>query len=77
MTSRRIGPLDTLDKCRRECRRLYQDAWKGLIAWSEADSAAAVLERLSKMTSTNGGPGHEEAEWKNVGANAVRGRKDQ
>ncbi len=77
MTNRRIGPLDTLDKCRRECLRLYQAAWKGEIAWPEADSAAAVLERLSKMTAADGDPEHEEAEWKNVGANAVRGRKDQ
>ncbi len=77
MTNRRIGPLDTLAKCRRECLRLYQAAWKGEIAWPEADSATAVLERLSKMTAADGGPEHEEAEWKNVGANAVRGRKDQ
>ena len=77
MTNRRIGPLDTLAKCRRECLRLYQAASKGEIAWPEVDSATAVLERLSKMIAADVSPGHEEADWNNVGANAVRGQKDQ
>ena len=79
MTDRRIGHLNTPEKCTRECELVYRLAWKGKIAWPEAQGAAAVLERMWKMVGGSADAGAEQGEamWKNVGANAVRGRKDQ
>ncbi len=73
MTERRIGRLDTPDKCTRECELVYRLAWKGKIGWPEAQGAAAVLERLSKMIAGKGDQDQREAEWIDVGKNAVRG----
>ena len=67
--TRRIGHLDTAESCRKECARLYQLAWKGEIAWGDAQEAAAVLERLHNM---NGGTKPGEAKWNDVGKNALR-----
>ena len=73
MTERRIGRLDTLEKCRHECARLYRAAWKGEILWADAEQAAAVLEMLSSMIAANSDKEHGEAPWSNVGKNALRG----
>ncbi len=73
MTDRRIGRLDTPEKCSRECERVYRLASKGKIAWPEAQGAAAVLESLSKMIAVKGDQEQREAKWSDVGANAVRG----
>ena len=66
----RIGHLDSPDKCRKECERVYKKAWKGDVTWQEAQEAMAVLERLFKMSGGN----NEQAEgkWGDVGKNAVR-----
>ncbi len=78
MTDRRIGRLNTPEKCRHECERVYRLAWKGKIAWPEAQGAAAVLERLAKMIGIATCDSEQgEAKWKNVGANAIRGSKDK
>ena len=50
--TRRIGHLDTPESCRKECEQVYRRAWKGEIAWHDAQEAAAVLGRLFNM---NGG----------------------
>lgn len=71
MLERRIGHLDTPEKCRRECERLYRLAWKGEIAWADAREAATVLERLSSMIPTNGEQ-EQEAKWSDVAKNALR-----
>jgi hypothetical protein len=68
--TRRIGHLDTPDKCRKECERVYKQAWKGDVTWQEAQEATAVLERLSNMCGGN----NEQAEgnFGDVGKNALR-----
>ena len=75
MTERRIGHLDTPEKCSRECERVYRLAWKGKIAWPDAQGAAAVLERMWKMVGGSAGAGaaeQGEAKWEDVGKNALR-----
>ena len=69
--TRRIGHLDTPDKCRQECERMYKLAWKGEIDWRDAHEASGVLERLFNMYGGN----NEQAEvnWSDVGKNALRG----
>ena len=47
--TRRIGPLDTPESCRKECEQVYRRAWKGEIAWKDAPEAARVLESLNNM----------------------------
>ena len=73
MPERRISHLDTPEKCSRECERVYWLAWKGKIAWPEAQVAAAVLERLSNMIAAEGDKEQREAKWSDVGKNALRG----
>jgi hypothetical protein len=75
MPDRRIGHLDTPEKCTRECELVYRLAWKGKIAWPEAQGAAAVLERMWKMVGGRAvdGAANGEAKWEDVGKNAVRG----
>jgi hypothetical protein len=68
--TRRIGHLDTPERCRQECERLYKLAWKGEIPWSDVDGAAALLERLHNMYGGNNEPA--EGNWGDVGKNAVR-----
>ncbi len=75
--TRRIGKLDTPEKCTEECARVYRKAWKGEIPWPDAQGAAAVIQRLWTMVGGGGSAEQGEAQWKNVGANALRGRKDQ
>ena len=72
MPERRIGSLDTPDKCQRECVRLYRAAWKGQISWADAREAAAVLERLANMIASNGDREHGGGNWSDVGQNALR-----
>ncbi len=72
--TRRIGQLDTPEKCQDECQRVYRDAHKGKIAWADATQAAAVLEKLQTMIATNGDD-TGEAKWNDVGKNALRSRK--
>ena len=68
--TRRIGHLDTPEKCRQECEQVYRRAWKDEISWKDAHEAAGVLARLFKM---NGGAEEQgEAKWRDVGKNAVR-----
>ncbi len=69
--TRRLGQLDTSDKVRRECQRLYRDAWDGKIGWAEAEHGAAVLQNLHKMVAANGDDTGEE-NWSDVGKNALR-----
>ncbi len=71
--TRRIGNLDTPDKCCKECERVYKDARNGKIAWVDALDAATFLERLWKMVggSTDGGAEQSEVKWSDVGNNAV------
>ncbi len=71
--TRRIKPLDTPESCRKECERLYRLAWKGEIAWHDAQEAAAVLGRLFNMNggSTESGAANGEAKWEDVGKNAL------
>ena len=73
MPERRIGHLDTPDKCRQECERLYRLAWKGDIAWQDAHEAAAVLARLFNMNGgrADHGAANGEAKWEDVGKNAL------
>ncbi len=70
--TRRIGKLDTPEKCTEECARFYRLAWKGEVSWPEAQGAAAVIQRLWTMLggSTEGANG--EAKWNDVGKNALR-----
>ncbi len=69
--TRRIGQLDTPEKVRHECQRVYRDAWEGKIAWADATQAAAVLEKLQTMIATNGD--RQQGEAKDVGKYALRG----
>ncbi len=67
--TRKIGHLDTPDKCRQECVQVYKRAWKGEIDWKDAHEAAAVLARLFNM---NGGNSEQtEGKWSDVGKNAI------
>ena len=67
--TRRIGHLDTPDKCRQECEQVYRRAWKGEIDWRDAHEASGVLARLFNM---NGGTEKQaEVNWSDVGKNAV------
>ncbi len=67
--TRRIGQLDTPEKCRQECLKVYRQAWGGEIDWRDAHEAAAVLARLFKM---NGGTEKQaEVNWSDVGKNAI------
>ncbi len=67
--TRRIGHLDTPDKCRQECERLYRLAWKGEIDWKDAHEAARVLATLFNL---NGGDSEQtEVKWGDVGKNAL------
>ena len=76
MVERRIGKLDTPEKCTEECARVYRKAWKGEVSWSDAQGAAAVLERLAKMIGIASCDSKQrEASWKNVGSNALRRSK--
>ncbi len=66
---RRIGHLDTPDKCREECERVYRLAWKGEIDWKDAHEASRVLATLSNL---NGGDSEQtEVKWGDVGKNAL------
>ena len=71
--TRRIGKLDTPEKCSEECERVYRKAWKGEVSWPDAQGAAAVIQRLWTMLggSTGSGAAKEEAKWKYVGKNAL------
>ena len=73
MPERRIGHLDTPEKCSRECARVYREARKGEVSWFDAQAAAAVLERLSNMIAAKGDNEQREAKWSDVGKNALRG----
>ena len=71
--TRRIGKLDTPEKCSQECERVYRRAWKGEVSWPDAQGAATVIQRLWTMlggravdVDANG-----EAKWKDVGKNAL------
>ncbi len=72
--TRRIGKLDTPEKCTEECARVYREARKGEVSWPDAQGAAAVIERLWTMLggSTGSGAAKEEAKWSDVGPNALR-----
>ncbi len=73
--TRRIGKLDTPEKCTEECARFYRLAWKGEVSWPEAQGAAAVIQRLWTMLggrADTGGAANGEAKWKDVGTNALR-----
>ena len=67
--TRRVGQLDTPKKVRKECVRLYRDAWEGKIPWVDAANGAAVLSKLFKMIAVNGDDGED---FGNVGKNALR-----
>ncbi len=72
--TRRIGKLDTPEKCSEECERVYRKAWKGEVSWPEAQGAAAVIQRLWTMlggSADTGGTANGEAKWSNVGKNAL------
>lgn len=75
MPDRRIGQLETREKIRREVVRVYRDAWRGAIKWADALPAAVVLAQLFNMIAANGDDEHREAQWKNVGQNALHRRK--
>lgn len=68
--TRRIGHLDTPDKCRQECEQVYRRAWKGEIDWKDAHEAAGVLARLFNMN--GGGSEQTGGKWGDVGKNALR-----
>lgn len=71
MVERRIGKLDTPEKCTEECARVYRKAWKGEVSWPDAQGAAAVIQRL--WTMLGGGTKEQgEAKWEDVGKNALR-----
>ncbi len=75
--TRRIGKLDTPEKCTKECAHVYREARKGEVSWSDAEGAAAVIQRLWTMlggrNSENGltGAANGEAKWEDVGKNAL------
>ena len=73
MTERRIGRLDTPERCSRECERVYRKAWKGEVSWSEAQGAAVVIQRLWTLLGgrADDGAANGEAKWKDVGKNAL------
>ena len=68
--TRRIGHLDTPERCRQECEKLYKLASKGDIPWPNAEKGAAVLERLHNMNGGNNEQG--EGNFGDVGKNALR-----
>ena len=68
--TRRIGPLDTPEKVRHECVRVYRDAWEGTIPWADAYQAAAILGTLETMIAVNGDDTGED--WSDVGKHAIR-----
>jgi len=71
--TRRIGKLDTPEQCTEECARVYRKAWKGEVSWSDAQGAAAVIQRLWTMLGgrTDDGAANGEAKWSDVGKNAL------
>ena len=72
MNRRNIGKLDTAEKCREECAKVYRLASNGKIPWQEAQEAAALLTQLFNMM--NGGNEKQtEVNWGDVGKNALRG----
>ena len=72
--TRRIGKLDTPEKCTEECARVYREARKGEVSWPDAQGAAAVIQRLWTMLGgrTESGAANGEAKWSDVGKNALR-----
>ena len=72
--TRRIGKLETPEQCTEECARVYRKAWRGEIAWPDAQGAVAVLQRLWTMLGgkTESGAANGEGEWSDVGKNAIR-----
>ena len=71
--ARRISKLDTPEKCTEECERVYRLAWKGRIAWPDAQGAAAVLERMWKMVGGSADAAEQgEVKWSDVAKNALR-----
>ena len=72
--TRRIGKLDTPEKCSQECEKVYRRAWKGEISWPDAQGAAAVIQRLWTMLGGRAvdGAANGEAKWEDVGKNALR-----
>ncbi len=71
--TRRIGKLDTPEKCTEECARVYRKALKGEVSWPDAQGAAAVIQRLWTMLggSSECGAANGEAKWEDVGKNAL------
>ena len=75
--TRRIGKLDTPEKCTEECAHVYREARKGEVTWLDAQGAAAVIQRLWTMLGGHVGEdtladaANGEAKWKNVGKNAL------
>ncbi len=69
----RIRKLDTPEQCSQEVVRVYRKAWKREVSWSDAQGAAAVIQRLWTMLggSTGSGAAKEEVKWENVGKNAL------
>ncbi len=72
--TRRIGKLDTPEKCTEECARVYREARKGEVSWPDAQGAAAVIQRLWTMLGGRAETGgtNGEAKWNDVGKNALR-----
>ncbi len=69
MTHRKIGKLDSPEKCRKECEQVYRRAWKGEIDWKDAHEAARVLVSLFNMS--GGDREQREVKWGDVGKNAL------
>ncbi len=71
--TRRIGQLDTPEKCRQECVKVYRLAMKGEVSWPDAQGAAAVIQRLWTMLGgrADTGAANGEAKWEEVGKNAL------
>ena len=67
---RRIGKLDTPDRCLKECEQVYRRAWKEEISWRDANEATEVLERMSNMSGGDREQG--EGKFSDVGKNAIR-----
>ena len=72
--TRRIGKLDTPEKCTDECAHVYREARKGEVSWPDAQSAVAVIQRLWTMLGgrADDGAANGEAKWSDVGKNAIR-----
>ncbi len=72
--TRRIGKLDTPEKCTEECERVYRKAWKGEVSWPDTQGAAVVIQRLWTMLGgrNESGAANREAKWEDVGKNALR-----